>query len=38
LADALAASPRWQPELPVDEDGIVMDNPDLFRRVKGIGR
>ena len=27
----------FRAELPVDEDGIVMDYPDLFRRVKTIG-
>jgi uncharacterized protein len=28
----------FKAELPVDEDGIVMDYPDLFRRVKRVGR
>ena len=27
----------FRAELPVDEDGIVLDYPDLFRRVKGMG-
>jgi hypothetical protein len=27
----------FRAELPVDEDGIVLDYPDLFRRVKANG-
>jgi uncharacterized protein len=27
----------FRAELPVDEDGIVLDYPDLFRRVKENG-